>query len=415
MRRFIIFLIVSILFLLNIFGITLSEIRDISKSDPDKAFTMLVEYLKKHPNDREAERLGKIISAKRVLMEITPIKDAVIKEDVYQLIDSMAKMNDISKEMMSYIEVIFPNFYNALREKVIKFDRNAFKVCHMLPERVREPKGFEKAVVDRYFEDPLHFDPRIIYQLKCMNLPRIKNKIKNYLETKMEEKNYVKIITLADMLMITLPQSTELHLYADILYKLNSQDALLMDENDFLNLIKEYEKLNLEKDLLSEKIRDLYLKLSQRLESLSCEDEKICPPVKRITEAATESVAEDTWISEATQSTIMEVTSAKKLPKFGFKIPVSDEEILNGDGLWIFLAFIGALVFITLVISLILIRLRDPKMNIKRLLKKIEKDPANPELHLKLAELYERIGRVEEAVKEYKLASKLFNLHDRPS
>ena len=390
------FVILSVLIL----SITLDQIREVSNKDPERAFELLVNYLKSHPGDEKAARLGKVISAKRVLSKIPEIREDVLKERVFSLIDDMASLSTISKEMMGYIEVVFPNFYNALREKVMNFDERAFKVCYMLPERVREPKGFENVIVERYFEDPLRFDPRVIYKLKCMNLPRLKGKIKKVLEEKLgSEENYVKAITLADMLMIELPSSTELHTYADIVYKINSPSSLLMSKEDFLDVVKKYESLHIKKEILGKRIKELYMKLSQREDLSGCKDVSICPPIKRtsqIGKSASQTVEEQ----EATQ---LKSEATKTSVKLESSRPERKEMLVRT------VAAVGVSSAAALIVTLVFIRLRDPKRRIKMLLKKLSSDPTNPELHMKLAELYEEIGRMEQAMEEYKLASKLFN------
>ncbi len=416
------------------FSVTLEEIRQVSKEDPEKAFELLVKYLKSHPKDKGAQQLGKIIAAKRYLVKISPIADAVKKEDVHQLIRSMASLTNISIKTMDYIEVVFPNFYDTLREMTMKLDESAFRTCSIVPYRVREPKEFYKLVVDTYFASPLQFDPKKIEELKCMNLPRIKSNIKKYLENFLNDEDYyIKILNLSDMLLIEPPHATDLRLYYDLSYKLTTVNVNGLTPDDFKDFVNKYEKINLKKEKLSSKLREIYIKLSEKYDLSFCKDRRICPKIEVLKKKEERNQVLEKETPHSTISTPVALISGKKEEKkacapinnltsessystLASQSNITKTEVTNSLNtkmkrtLYIsLLSLAGAM-----VISLIFLKMKDPLKKIRRLKKKIAMNPTDPSLHFKLAELYEEIGRTEDAIKEYQLASKLFNEQQPP-
>ena len=426
---------IVLIFSAVVFSVTLEDIREVSKENPEKAFELLLDYLKSHPEDKKAQELGKVIAAKKYLIEISQIADAVKKEDVYQLIRSMASLTHVSIKTMDYIEVVFPHFYDALRDLTMKLDESAFRTCSIVPYRVREPEGFHELVVDTYFASPLEFDPKKIEELKCMNLPRIKSNIKKYLENFLgHEDYYIKILNLSDMLLIEPPHATDLRLYYDLSYKLATVNTNGLTPEDFKDLLDEYEKIHLKKEKLVSKLREIYIRLSEKYDFSFCKDESICPKIEGLKngEKDVEEKEEVSIITKksSTPSSLMvhtdestELHVSLKPPekafltgsssKITFEIAkttsVPDNRIKTAIYVSI-LSLVGAV-----IISLIIIRKKDPLRRIRKIKRKIAMNPADSSLHFTLAQLYEEIGRTEDAVKEYKLASKLFNAKQAPS
>ncbi len=384
MRRF--FLVFLAVFIFSVVtGITLDEIREISKSDPERAYMQLMRYLKDHPGDEKALRLGKIIAAKRELMKNQTISDAVLKENTRELIKKMSQLKNINKHTMALIETMLPDFYDTLRSMVLDFSEEAFKVCEILPERVREPEGLEREVVDRFIENPLGFDPSVINKLRCMNLSRLKRKVSAYLRTKLVEKNYMAASRLVEMLSLSLPEATQLKLYSDLAQQLSTIDVSSMSVEDFEDLVNKYEKITLQKEKLASRIKAIYLMLSERMDLSFCEDREICPEIRKVSEV--------TNVSTSSES----AASKTEILKRGFDQP------------WKTALFVILAVATSMTLVLIIIKARDPKRRIFRIKKKLERDPMNPQLHIKLASLYEEMGKTEEAMEEYRIAYKLFN------
>ena len=400
------------------FSITLKDIREVSKKDPDRAFNLLVKYLKSHPKDKEAQRLGKIIAAKRYLVKISPIAEAVKKEDIHQLIRSMASLTSVSIKTMDYIEVVFPNFYDTLREMVMKLDESAFRTCSIVPYRVREPEKFYKLVVDTYFASPLQFDPKRIEELKCMNLSRIKSNIKEYLENFIDKEDYyIRILNLSDMLLIEPPCATDLRLYYDLSYKLTTVNIYGLTPEDFRSFVDEYEKISLKKSKLASKLRKVYMKLSEKYDLSFCKDRSICPKIEELKnrEEVLPSTASTALIT-SNGATKVYVAKNNSIEKSSHNAPASQINAAKASSkklpgfrmkqtLYISLLSLAG----TMLISLVVLKMRDPLRKIRELKRKIAMNPTDPSLHFKLAELYEEIGRTEDAVKEYQIASKLFN------
>lgn len=376
-----------------VFPVSLDEIKRFSRENPEKAYTLLMEYIKKHPGDEKALKLGRVISAKRSLCKIREICPVVLSEDASTLINELATFSSIDKKTVGLIEVVFPDFYDVLRRRVMEFSNEAFKVCEILPERVKEPEGLEKKVVDEYFKAPLSFDPERIEKLKCMNLERLKAKIRKYLGENFEEKNYLAILRISEMLGIEPPHATDLRAYAELNEKLSTLELVSLTESDFQSMVKVYESINLEKVNLANKLRQLYMKLSQRMDLSFCKDKEICPEIKKVSKVA-----------PGTQGEEKRATSAATINlQRGFENPITTIIVV------LFVILITALIVLTVI------KLNDPRRRISRIKKKLEKNPADPQLHLRLASLYEQIGRVEEAMGEYRLAYKLFNYEKKSS
>ncbi|MCD6448885.1 MAG: hypothetical protein J7L34_00030, partial [Thermotogaceae bacterium] len=199
-------------------------------------------------------------------------------------------------------------------------------------------------------------------------------------------------------------------------------------------LLDEYEKIHLKKEKLVSKLREIYIRLSEKYDISFCKNESICPKIEGLKngEKDVEEKEEVSIITKksSTPSSLMvhtdestELHVSLKPPekafltgsssKMTFEIAkttsVPDNRIKTAIYVSI-LSLVGAV-----IISLIIIRKKDPLRRIRKIKRKIAMNPADSSLHFTLAQLYEEIGRTEDAVKEYKLASKLFNAKQAPS
>ena len=330
------------------FSITKQDILKVSKEDIEKAVKLLKIYIAQHP-DENVEDIGRIVFVKKKLSSDPFIGNAVVKEDFDALLKGLVEKGGVSKDLLNDLEVIF-DFKDELEKRLEKLDENAVKVCDMVGRYMNVScNGIAKKIVDEYVKNPLKFDPKPYLELACLDKDDVRKSLSEALEEKFEEgeKYYLKIWTLAKMLNVSFPHLKDLDDYSNLSMDIDEALKNGISEKTYADLMKRLNDLKIEKEDLEKKMENL----------------------KKM-------------VYKAPKST---KTTAKKKPIITY----------------IAVTVVSAAVFF------IILMLIDSRHSVKRIKRKIERDPLNPDLHIKLAELYERIGRLEDAMEEYKIASKL--------
>lgn len=349
------FLIVLIVISVLSFSITKEDILKTSRENIERAVKLLKIYIAQHP-DENVEDIGKIVFVKKKLSSDPFIGEAVVKEDFDALLKGLVEKGNISKELFDDLKVIF-NFKDELEKRLSNLDENALKVCNIVGRYIKVScNGIAKKIVEEYVKNPLKFDPKPYLNLACIDKNEIKKALSTALEEKFKEgeKYYLKIWTLAEILNVDFPHLKDL---------------------------KEYSNLSMDIDeaLRSGVSKEEYDKLMNRLNNLKVE--------KSYLEKKMENLKKMIYSPEKPQRT--NSTTGKPIITY------------------IAVTVVSAAAFFIILLLL------DSRHNVKRIKRKIEKDPLNPDLHIRLAELYERIGRLEDAMEEYKIASKLSNSKEK--
>ncbi len=331
------------------FSVTKQDILKASREDIEKAVKLLKIYIAQHP-DENVEDIGKIVFVKKKLSSDPFIGEAVVREDFDALLKGLVEKGGISEGLLKDLEVVF-NFKEELEKRLEKLDENAVKVCDMVGRYMKvNCEGVVEKIVDEYVENPLKFDPKPYIDLACFKKDDVRKSLSRALEEKFEEgeKYYLKVWTLAKMLNVSFPHLKDLDDYSNLSMDIDEALKNGISEKTYSDLMRRLNNLKVEKVDLEKKMENLRKMVSVE--------------------------------------------------------PKERERSVNGKKpivTYIAVTVVSAAVF------LIILMLIDSRHSVKRMKRKIEKDPLNPDLHIKLAELYERIGRLEDAMEEYKIASKL--------
>ncbi len=331
------------------FSVTKQDILKASREDIERAVKLLKMYIAQHP-DENVEDIGRIVFVKKKLSSDPFIGKAVVKEDFDALLKGLVEKGRVSEDLLRDLEVVF-NFKEELEKRLENLDENAVKVCDMVGRYIKVScDGVAEKIVDEYVKNPLKFDPKPYLDLACFNKEDVEKSLSRALEEKFEEgeKYYIKIWTLAKMLNVDFPHLKDLDDYSNLSMDIDEALKNGISERSYADLMKRLKALKVEKADLEKKMENL--------------------------------------------KKMMYATPKKRRSSISKKKPIVT---------YIAVTVVSAAVFF------IILMLIDSRHSVKRMKRKIERDPLNPDLHIKLAELYERIGRLEDAMEEYKIASKL--------
>ena len=331
------------------FPITKDDILKASKENVERAVKLLKLYIAQHP-DENVEDIGKLVFVKRKLSSDPLIGEAVVKEDFDALLRGLVERGSLDKKLLEDLEVVF-DFKDELRKRLEDLDENAVKVCDMVGRYIKvDCKGVAEKIVDEYIKNPLKFDPKPYVSLECFDKSEMKKALSEALEDKFKEgeRYYMKVWTLAEILNIDFPHSKDLKEYSNLSMDIDEALKNGVSKNTYVGLMKRLRNLKTEKSDLMRKMENL-----------------------------------------------------KKMiytPKSSHK-----ESSPGGSPIVTYIA----VTVVSAAVFFIVLLLMDSRHSVRRIKKKIERDPLNPDLHIRLAELYERIGRLEDAMEEYRIASKL--------
>ena len=330
-------------------AVTREDVLNASREDIDKAIKLLKVYIAQHP-DENVEDLGKFVYTKKRLSRDPDIGEAVLKEDFNSLLKGLVEKGSVDLKLYEDLKAVF-DFDGELAKRLGKLDENAVKVCEMVGRFTKvDCSPLARALVERYIEDPVGFDPRPYMTLACIDPSELKTDISNAMENLFEEKGedvYMKLWSLSELLGIDFPHSGDLKEYASVAMDVENALAKGASSETIASLRERIGNLKIEKGKLLERLGKV------RIVETPKNPEKAAETVKR---------------------------------------PI-----------YVYVAVTAVSTAVFLIIFLLL----DSRSTVRRLKRKIERDPLNPDLHVKLAEIYERLGRIEDAMEEYRIASKL--------
>ncbi len=362
-------LIALVLMALQVFSITPDEIVRASRSDVDEALRLFHQYIKENPDDvKGIERLGKILYSKKEL-EKTPFEKAARSENADELLKVISKSKSpIDERTFELLRTIFSDLDKVMSSKIVNLDAVAISACRKLPAFVEIPSSeFSDRLLKAYLLSSVPVGLEDIGGLRCVeNLDEVVEKIVEDLKEFLGrgENFYMKVFYTIETLNLPLKDFGDLKDYAELATRLETLDPLSVTPQEYSEMVEEYESIDMEKDLIKRKLLRVAMNLASRGVDLSglCDDPELCP-----------------------KTVVYEENRALKSESHTLEIAIA-------------VAF-GAVLTTIVMVS------RNPKVRLKRLKKKVSKDPLNVDLHLKLARLYEDLGMVEEAMREYKIAS----------
>ncbi|HIP92407.1 MAG TPA: tetratricopeptide repeat protein [Thermotoga sp.] len=357
--------------------ITLNDIVETSKKDLEKALYLFREYLLKNPDDKNIEHVGKLLYAKKRLLKYSNIREAVLKEDVDELLKRSKDLEKpIEKEDFKALKIIFPH----IEEKVSKFLQDLSNLHEIsgvwkLGLKINvDPNKFSWKLINYFMENPF-IDRESIEFLKHLgNAENVaKTLIRNILGMDLKEEKYPRIIRLFEIAreMGYKDESDlerQIRIYLDLFYTVSYIEE--PSESLLKEIIKKYESLKIKKDMLKTKLLVLLSKAKKRGITLDI-------PV------------ED--------------------PDFQFLVKKHNtQENRNIPYYWLLIFPFAVIPFLSLRFRSFFyyhIGLRKEALICYK--KIVEKNPTDPDIRLKLALLYEKLGMQEEAMREYEIIKKL--------
>jgi len=330
---------------------SLDEIKEVSKSNIQKAIDMFLNYVKEHPSDPKIEKMGEFLFAKKQLIEAHPsLSKEIVSEDLRGLVKKL-RDETFTKEETELLKKVFPNLESFVKGLQSLNDVLEYPLFWKLnvPLEIKDPDAFADDLIERFFENPFLFSYEVLTAL---------SKIKNARE-----------ISFAIVRRIgNLPLEEERYPYLLRLFEI----ARIMG----------YDQLN----TLEEEIRK-YLSLMAKLTSPVSSDE-----LKDL-------------VSEYESLTIPKENLRKKL------VLLSRErkaQVTRRNSYLYLLLVLPAFLFFFPRFRAFLYRTFGLKKRAASLyLKLLQKHPENVKLRLKLARLYEELGLHEKAMKEYEIIKKL--------
>ncbi|MBP9518382.1 MAG: tetratricopeptide repeat protein [Fervidobacterium sp.] len=359
------------------FSITVQEIRDKSKEDPDFAWDMYLAYLSSSDNPDQLQDLGRLIYAKRKLKDY----DFVLKEDVNGLLDFLAVHEFTTTGKYYLFDVFDKEFLIKYLSDNLETNTAAVYLFKLFPERMSD-------YLDQLF-------PKLLQDNEIRTFI-FSNVVGRYPETDGFATEFF------DKLFQTYEKATSVtqrKAYLDVYAAIKSIDS------------QKYSDIRFEKELTSlARSADATLLSSNKDDDAS------------ITESATKSISDigATIDATVTQSARTQVSTQNvngtKVSKSPSSSSSSSSSFFKFNAIkirpvYLILVALAILIIILLIIPSIRYRLYlllGLKSKAASVYKKIvDKDPFDEEKRLRLAQLYEEAGMYEEAMNEYNFLKRI--------
>ncbi|MDK2785862.1 MAG: hypothetical protein PWQ80_541 [Thermotoga sp.] len=330
---------------------SLDEIKEVSKTDVQKAISMFLNYVKENPSDPGIETVGEFLFAKKRLVEAHPsLSEEIVSEDLQELVKKL-KDETFPEEETDLLKRVFPNLESFVRSLQSLSDILEFPFFWKLnvPLEIENPDAFAEELINRFFENPFLFSYEVITALsKIKNAEEIGLAIVQKIENlPLEEEKYpyfLRLFEIARAMGYDRPSTLEeeIRKYFSLMARLNSS----LSSEDSKEIVSEYESLTIPKENLRKKMVSLFNERKDR-----------------------------------TVQKIQYIYFLLLLPVF--------------------------LIFSTRFRAFLYRTLGLKKRAASLYLKLLQKSPENVKLRLKLARLYEELGMHEKAMEEYEIIKKL--------
>ncbi|MEN6590424.1 MAG: tetratricopeptide repeat protein [Fervidobacterium sp.] len=348
--------------------ITVQEIRDKSKEDPDFAWDMYLAYLSSSDNPDQLQDLGRLIYAKRKLKDY----DFVLKEDVNGLLDFLAVHEFTTTGKYYLFDVFDKEFLIKYLSDNLENKSTTVYLFKLFPERMND-------YLEQLFPKILHDD-----KVRTFIFSNVVGKYQSADEFKTE---------FFDKLFQTYENATsatQRKEYIDVYVAIKSIDE------------QKYADARFEKELTSlARSTDATLLSSNKDDSMS------------VTGSATKSISDTSTTADATvtQSAGTQNANGAKISPSSSSSTFLKFNAIKIRPVYLILIALAILIVLLLIIPSIRYRLYlllGLKSKAAGVYKKIvDKDPFDEEKRLRLAQLYEEAGMYEEAMNEYNFLKRI--------
>ncbi|HOA17650.1 MAG TPA: tetratricopeptide repeat protein [Fervidobacterium sp.] len=359
--------------------ITVQEIRDKSKEDPDFAWDMYLAYLSSSKNPDQLQDLGRLIYAKRKLKDY----DFVLKEDVNGLLDFLA-VHEFTTTGKYYLFDVFD------KEFLIKYlsdnlENNSATVYlfKLFPERMND-------YLEQLFPKILHND-----KIRAFIFSNVVGKYQSADEFKTEF--FDKLFQTYEKVTSVVQRKEYLDVYVAI---------KLIDGQKYADVRFEKELTSLAKNVnVANPSADATLLSSNKVDN---KDDGAS-----VTGSATKSISDTSTTADATvtQSAGTQNANGAKISPSSSSSTFLKFNAIKIRPVYLILIALAILIVLLLIIPSIRYRLYlllGLKSKAAGVYKKIvDKDPFDEEKRLRLAQLYEEAGMYEEAMNEYNFLKRI--------
>lgn len=354
------------------FSITVQEIRDKSKEDPDFAWDMYLAYLSSSDNPDQLQDLGRLIYAKRKLKDY----DFVLKEDVNGLLDFLAVHEFTTTGKYYLFDVFDKEFLIKYLSDNLETNTAAVYLFKLFPERMSD-------YLDQLF-------PKLLQDNEIRTFI-FSNVVGRYPETDGFATEFF------DKLFQTYEKATSVtqrKAYLDVYAAIKSIDS------------QKYSDIRFEKELTSlARSADATLLSSNKVDN---KDDGAS-----VTGSATKSISDTSTTADATvtQSAGTQNANGAKISPSSSSSTFLKFNAIKIRPVYLILIALAILIVLLLIIPSIRYRLYlllGLKSKAAGVYKKIvDKDPFDEEKRLRLAQLYEEAGMYEEAMNEYNFLKRI--------
>jgi len=352
--------------------ITVQEIRDKSKEDPDFAWDMYLAYLSSSDNPDQLQDLGRLIYAKRKLKDY----DFVLKEDVNGLLDFLAVHEFTTTGKYYLFDVFDKEFLIKYLSDNLETNTAAVYLFKLFPERMSD-------YLDQLF-------PKLLQDNEIRTFI-FSNVVGRYPETDGFATEFF------DKLFQTYEKATSVtqrKAYLDVYAAIKSIDS------------QKYSDIRFEKELTSlARSADATLLSSNKVDN---KDDGAS-----VTGSATKSISDTSTTADATvtQSAGTQNANGAKISPSSSSSTFLKFNAIKIRPVYLILIALAILIVLLLIIPSIRYRLYlllGLKSKAAGVYKKIvDKDPFDEEKRLRLAQLYEEAGMYEEAMNEYNFLKRI--------
>ncbi len=378
---------ISLIFWSLFFAGTIDQIG----KDPEQSWQELIALIKKDPDSQLIFSEGPRIAAKRRLAHFDALRQAVVSENFDQFIKDMSSCLDLQVDLVKELLLVFPQ----LEDHVRRFENGDFQEIAFIKSlwkvglRVTAPTDFGKWLVENFLKDPYLLDWNLVGLIKTSrNFSEISQQItQTCLLHQNEESSFpslYRLLEVANQFETSNPVqfAVELKSYMELLNTVNRLEPSRIDSFELSKVILQFDQLSLPK----EEIRKRLLFLIENAKKFGVKFDQIQSKDKNI------------------NSSLKQHSTAVKERKFFL--------------IWI--VFWVAVFFIILAIDKIrlsvLIALGMKKAAVKTCKRILQREPSDLKTRSKLAMLYEQLGDVNQAIKEYqciKDLSKMLRSQDK--
>ncbi|HEY8542187.1 MAG TPA: hypothetical protein VIL29_07375 [Pseudothermotoga sp.] len=345
--------------------------------DPEESWVELIDLIKKNPDSQLISSEGPRISAKRRLIACSELlKQSIVNENFDQFTNDMHNCLDLQTDLMKEVILIFPQ----LEDHIRKFENGDFEKVMIIKSfwkiglRIVAPKGFGKWLVQNFLKDPYLLDWNLVGLIKSFKNPsEISQEIvETCLSYQNEESLFpslYRLFEIANQLGKSPPVdfASQLGAYIDLLNTINKLEPSRMTSSELSKIVVQFDQLSLPK----EEIRKRLLFLIESAKKIGVKFDHI--------------ESKDKYISSSLRQ--ISVVTSKNNP---------------------FLIFIITTMVICLVILSVdrirlnlLIILGMKKAAVKTCKRILLRKPSDLRVRSKLAMLYEQLGDINQAIKEY--------------